>query len=61
MLSNYWSRLSQEQEVTGMDKESDSKDLMDEFTLDDEVTELASVDDLWYFVTKNGSWVVGTG
>lgn len=34
---------------------------LDEFELEQDVAELAVVDDLWYFVKKKGNWIVGSG
>lgn len=42
-------------------KDSRSESLLDEFALDEDVAELAVVDDLWYFVVKNGNWIAGSG
>lgn len=36
-------------------------DFLQSFEVDDDVAELAVVDDLWYFVKKGSSWVVGSG
>jgi len=41
--------------------ELNSQSLLDEFAMDADVAELAVVDDLWYFITKNGNWIVGSG
>jgi YydF family exported signaling peptide len=34
-------------------------DFLNEFALDRDVAELATVDDLWYFIEQNGNWIVG--
>lgn len=35
--------------------------ILTQFLSREEVTELAVVDDLWYFVQKNGNWIAGSG
>lgn len=37
------------------------KSLLETFQVDSKVVELAAVDDLWYFITKNGAWIMGSG
>lgn len=39
----------------------DSRSILAEFIADQDVTELAVVDDLWYFIKKNGNWIAGSG
>lgn len=29
--------------------------------MDEDVAELAIVDDLWYFIKKKGNWIAGSG
>jgi hypothetical protein len=40
---------------------SDKQSILESFILDEDVAELSMVDDLWYFVEKNGNWIVGSG
>ena len=35
--------------------------LLAEFEMDEDVAELAIVDDLWYFIKKKGNWIAGSG
>lgn len=37
------------------------KSLLEDFVSNTRITELAVVDDLWYFVKKGGNWIVGSG
>lgn len=62
-LSGHPAASSKRQGVINMVqvKDSRSESLLDEFALDEDVAELAVVDDLWYFVVKNGNWIAGSG
>jgi len=44
----------------GLEPSTEEK-FLDEFELDEDVAELAVVDDLWYFVKKGGNWIAGSG
>lgn len=35
--------------------------LLGAFLMSENVTELAVVDDLWYFIKKGGNWIAGSG
>lgn len=39
----------------------DSRSILAEFVAEQDVTELAVVDDLWYFIKKGGNWIAGSG
>lgn len=40
---------------------TDKQSILESFIVENDVVELSMVDDLWYFVQKNGNWIVGSG
>jgi len=44
-----------------MEKEESTKSFLESFHVDKDVAELATVDDLWYFIKKGNNWIVGSG
>ncbi|WP_017585387.1 hypothetical protein [Nocardiopsis ganjiahuensis] len=44
-----------------MDKDESMKSFLESFQIEEDVAELAVVDDLWYFIKKGDAWIVGSG
>lgn len=38
-----------------------TRSFLESFHVDESVAELATVDDLWYFIKKGDAWIVGSG
>lgn len=38
-----------------------NENILASFFTDEDVAELAVVDDLWYFIKKGNNWIVGSG